>query len=237
MIRKIYPTLSELCARELYPRGFILEESSPSVYCGVPNTDCENKIWTKDRTITSGVFEQAQEIMLKASKKFNSRDLQLQLEGRVIPEKLVYDWKDLEVKIFEVDGKWALVAPDALYANRALITKATRKNAYLSDEKLPFPVHNCRIVLLCEGMLNDELPALEYCGALDLASYRKLLFSHRGGSLDRDLPGITIVRESINRYQRSFKIILDGFTRQEQYSVGLDPLSLVAENRIRNIKL
>ena len=228
MIRKIYSNLSDLCTKELHPRGFILQEFSSLFYHCTPNLDSQGKIWTKERTVSSQELRYAFETMQCASG--NSSGIKFQLEGRVSPEKLGPDWKDLEVRVFKMNEKqFALVAPDALYANRALISKITRREAYPAGEKPPFPVHDCKVMLLENGILGDTMPVMSYSGALDIHSYKQLLSLHGAKPGKENVEVINVVRKIIQFYASRFGVILDGFTRREQYSLGLDPLRAVKE--------
>ncbi len=228
MIQKAYDRLSEICIKELYPRGFVLTDLSSWTWRGRPNTDSKGRVWTKDKSLSSEKFKALYEMMSKASENIDPADLRLQSEGRAIPQRLISDLGDLEVDVFKTtDGKFNLLVPEAFYANRALITKCPIRKTYRPEEKPPFPVNSCRVVLLREGILDDTLSAIVYRGALDIRSYKDLLSSHQGGSLQEDFTGVMAVRKIIETYARSFEIFLEGFTRKEQYSLGLDPLRVV----------
>lgn len=228
MIRKLYGDLLDICEKELHPRGFILRELSSSSYLGIPNIDYQGNVWTKERIVSSDELDFTYQMVQIFSPNTTSGNVKLRLEGRTIPLQLIHDWKKLEVRIFEIDkDSWALVASDAFYANRALITKCSHRKGYSAGEKPPFPVHDCKIVLLENGLLNDTLPVTRYRGALDQHSYEELFSSHQGGSKKQDKMIINSLRQAIKSYTDNFEVILDGFTRREQYSLGLDPLRTV----------
>ncbi|MEK6905496.1 MAG: hypothetical protein AABX24_03780 [Nanoarchaeota archaeon] len=228
MIRKLYDDLLDLCEKELHPRGFLLQELSSSSYLGIPNIDSRGNVWTKEGIVPSDELDFTYQMVQIFLPNTTSDNVKLRLEGRTMPLQLIHDWKKLEVRIFEIDrGSWALVASDAFYANRALITKISHRKGYSVGEKPPFPVHDCKIVLLEKGLLNDTLPVIRYRGALDLHSYEELLSSHQGGSKKQDKIIIDSLRQKIKSYADNFEVILDGFTRREQYSLGLDPLRTI----------
>ncbi|NQU79630.1 hypothetical protein HQ545_07710 [Candidatus Woesearchaeota archaeon] len=211
MIHKRYRKLDDLCNIELYPRGFVLKKEGHDLIAQ-PHRDKYGRVFTLKSFIPSdpveGVINSLKEII--SGFKFTNQ------KTEVLPQ-IVYDWDDLDVKVWRKHFTYHIEAPEALYSDRLLVlTQLFNEVPIFGQENVP--IYCCSVQKMDKGVIGKRKVVM-YAGRVDRSLRQD---ANRVDVVDRL---VELVRE---HSKKNYEVITEGFTRKEKYVLGLDSIRLVS---------